>query len=73
MLILIDRRRILRPGRIFVLYIDGYFCGRLWVESLRSDDADDPYTDSHRWQATDGESHPDAVDPTARSQSGARQ
>lgn len=67
MLILIDRRRILRPGRIFALYIDGYFCRGLRRRP------DDPYTDSHRWQATDGESHPDAVDPTARSQSGARQ
>jgi len=38
-LILIDRRRILRPGRIFALYVLGYFTGRLWVEALRSDDA----------------------------------
>jgi prolipoprotein diacylglyceryl transferase len=38
-LILIDRRRIVRPGRIFALYIGGYFTGRLWVEALRSDEA----------------------------------
>ena len=38
-LILIDRRRVLRPGRIFALYIGGYFLGRLWVEALRSDEA----------------------------------
>jgi prolipoprotein diacylglyceryl transferase len=36
-LILIDRRRILRPGGIFALYVIGYFTGRLWVEALRSD------------------------------------
>ncbi len=38
-LILIDRRRVLRPGRIFALYLGGYFLGRLWVEALRSDEA----------------------------------
>lgn len=38
-LILIDRRRILRPGRIFALYLGGYFLGRLWVEALRIDSA----------------------------------
>jgi prolipoprotein diacylglyceryl transferase len=38
-LLLIDRRRALRPGRLFVLYVGGYGLGRLWVESLRSDNA----------------------------------
>ena len=36
-LIWLDHKRVLRPGRIFALYIGGYFTGRLWVESLRSD------------------------------------
>ncbi|MGZ4786711.1 MAG: prolipoprotein diacylglyceryl transferase, partial [Acidimicrobiales bacterium] len=39
LLVLIDRRRVLRPGRIFVLYIGGYAVGRFIVESLRSDPA----------------------------------
>jgi prolipoprotein diacylglyceryl transferase len=38
-LILVDRRRVLRPGRIFALYLGGYFLGRLWVEALRIDSA----------------------------------
>jgi prolipoprotein diacylglyceryl transferase len=38
-LVVIDRRRQLRPGQLFVLYVAGYFTGRLWVESLRIDDA----------------------------------
>jgi prolipoprotein diacylglyceryl transferase len=38
-LILIDRKRVLRPGRIFVLYVLGYGIGRLWVEMLRIDTA----------------------------------
>ncbi len=38
-LIWIDRRRVLRPGNVFVLYVGGYGLGRLWVESLRIDDA----------------------------------
>jgi prolipoprotein diacylglyceryl transferase len=37
LLIWLDHKRVLRPGRIFALYIGGYFTGRLWVESLRSD------------------------------------
>jgi prolipoprotein diacylglyceryl transferase len=39
LLIWLDRKRFMRPGRLFVLYIGGYFLGRLWVESLRSDSA----------------------------------
>jgi len=38
-LIALDRRRVLRPGRIFALYIGGYAVGRFFVESLRSDPA----------------------------------
>lgn len=38
-LILLDRRRIVRPGRIFALYIGGYAFGRFFVESLRVDHA----------------------------------
>ncbi len=41
LLVLIDRRRVLRPGRIFVLYIGGYAVGRCIVESLRSDKANE--------------------------------
>ena len=38
-LILIDRRRVVRPGRIFALYIGGYAFGRFFVELMRSDHA----------------------------------
>jgi prolipoprotein diacylglyceryl transferase len=38
-LILIDRRKAIRPGNLFVLYVGGYGLGRLWVESLRADAA----------------------------------
>jgi prolipoprotein diacylglyceryl transferase len=38
-LIWIDRRRVLRPGNVFVLYVGGYGLGRLWVEALRIDEA----------------------------------
>jgi prolipoprotein diacylglyceryl transferase len=38
-LILLDRRRVVRPGRIFALYIGGYAFGRFFVEALRSDHA----------------------------------
>jgi prolipoprotein diacylglyceryl transferase len=39
LLIWIDSKRVLRPGRIFAVYVGGYFLGRLWVESLRVDTA----------------------------------
>jgi len=39
LLLAIDRRRVLRPGNLFALYVGGYFLGRLWVESLRIDPA----------------------------------
>jgi prolipoprotein diacylglyceryl transferase len=38
-LIWLDRKRVIRPGRLFAIYLGGYFLGRLWVESLRSDEA----------------------------------
>ncbi|MEJ5255250.1 MAG: prolipoprotein diacylglyceryl transferase [Acidimicrobiales bacterium] len=39
LLLWLDRKRILRPGDLFVLYVGGYGLGRLWVEALRSDAA----------------------------------
>jgi prolipoprotein diacylglyceryl transferase len=38
-LIWLGRRRVLRPGQLFVLYVGGYALGRLWVEALRIDSA----------------------------------
>jgi prolipoprotein diacylglyceryl transferase len=38
-LLWIDKHWRLRPGRLFLLYVAGYFTGRLWVEALRSDEA----------------------------------
>jgi prolipoprotein diacylglyceryl transferase len=38
-LILLERRRRLRRGELFNLYVLGYAVGRLWVEDLRSDHA----------------------------------
>ncbi len=39
LLVLVDRRRVLRPGNLFVGYVLGYALGRLWVEALRIDPA----------------------------------
>jgi prolipoprotein diacylglyceryl transferase len=39
LLVLLDRRRVVRPGRIFALYVGGYAVGRFLVESLRIDSA----------------------------------
>lgn len=39
LLLWIDRKKVLRPGKILPLYVLGYFTGRLWVEALRSDAA----------------------------------
>ena len=39
LLIWIDRKRVLRPGNVFVLYVACYLLGRLWVEALRVDPA----------------------------------
>ena len=38
-LVLVDRRRKLRPGELFGFYVMGYAVGRLWVEALRIDEA----------------------------------
>ncbi|MCP4959575.1 MAG: prolipoprotein diacylglyceryl transferase, partial [Actinomycetia bacterium] len=38
-LVLIDRRRVLKPGRLLAVYVFGYGLGRLWVEALRIDTA----------------------------------
>ena len=38
-LILIDRKRVLRSGSIFWLYVAGYATGRRWVEAMRVDPA----------------------------------
>ena len=38
-LIWIDRKRVLRSGKIFPLYVGLYFAGRFWVESIRIDNA----------------------------------
>jgi prolipoprotein diacylglyceryl transferase len=38
-LLLVERRLHLRPGRLFVVYVAGYAAGRLWVEGLRIDRA----------------------------------
>ncbi len=36
-LLQIDRRLKLRPGRLFAIYLGGYFAGRFWIEGLRID------------------------------------
>ena len=38
-LLLIERKLRLRPGRLMVVYLLGYFAGRFWIEGLRIDDA----------------------------------
>ena len=39
LLLTLDRRKKLRPGELFTLYVLGYAIGRLWVEELRIDHA----------------------------------
>ncbi len=39
LLLLIDRRVRLRPGRLFAVYVLGYGIGRFWIEGLRIDPA----------------------------------
>lgn len=39
LLVWIDRKKVLRPGELFALYVLGYGIGRLWVEALRLDQA----------------------------------
>ncbi len=38
-LLQIERRWKLRPGRLFAFYLAGYFAGRFWIEGLRIDPA----------------------------------
>ncbi len=38
-LVAVERRFRLRPGRLFAVYVAGYGVGRFWVESLRIDTA----------------------------------
>lgn len=39
LLLQIDRRMRLKPGRLFAVYLAGYFAGRFWIEGLRIDRA----------------------------------
>jgi prolipoprotein diacylglyceryl transferase len=39
LLLVLDRRKVLAPGRLFAVYVLGYGVGRLWVEMLRIDQA----------------------------------
>ena len=39
LLLQIDRRKRLKPGRLFAVYLGGYFAGRFWIEGLRIDPA----------------------------------
>ncbi len=39
LIIAIGSRKRLRSGKLFPLYVGGYFLGRMWVEELRSDPA----------------------------------
>ncbi len=39
LLIWLDKKKRLRPGELFTLYVLGYAIGRLWVEELRIDPA----------------------------------
>jgi prolipoprotein diacylglyceryl transferase len=38
-LLWVERRLRLRPGRLFAVYVGGYALGRLWIEALRIDPA----------------------------------
>lgn len=38
----VERYIKLRPGRLFAIYVGGYGLGRLWVEDLRIDPANEP-------------------------------
>jgi prolipoprotein diacylglyceryl transferase len=39
LLIWLDRRRLVRQGRLFAVYVLGYGLGRFWIEALRADEA----------------------------------
>ena len=38
-LLWIDKRRPVKPGRLMLLYLGGYAVGRLWIEAIRIDSA----------------------------------
>ena len=40
-IIWIDRRRVIRPGSLIAVYVLGYGLGRLWIEALRIDFANE--------------------------------
>lgn len=39
LLLWLDRRRLVRRGRLFAVYVLGYGVGRFWIEALRVDEA----------------------------------
>ena len=39
LIVWIDRKKKVRPGKLFAIYVGGYGLGRLWVESMRVDPA----------------------------------
>ncbi len=39
LMLVIDRKRVLKPGRLIGVYLVGYGIGRLWIELLRTDTA----------------------------------
>ena len=39
LLLLVDRKKVLPVGRLFWVYLGGYFTGRLWIEAMRVDPA----------------------------------
>lgn len=40
-LLWLDRRDVLRPGRLFAVYVLGYASGRIWIEALRIDTSEE--------------------------------
>lgn len=39
LIVVLTKKRVLRPGRLFAVYVGGYFLGRLWIEAMRTDPA----------------------------------
>lgn len=39
LMIVVDRKRVLKPGRMLAIYVLGYGLGRLWIEAIRTDAA----------------------------------
>ncbi|MEQ8718045.1 MAG: prolipoprotein diacylglyceryl transferase [Acidimicrobiales bacterium] len=40
-LLWLDRRGVLRPGRLFAVYVLGYATGRIWIEAIRIDTSEE--------------------------------